>query len=149
MVSPRSSRRIGAVILALSAALCAGCGSQQHAAGAGAGAVAVNERDFHIGAPATLPAGEVALQVDNHGPDRHELIVARVGPAGAAALPLRADGLTLNEEALQKSEVGELEPGAPGSLRTLRLNLAPGHYVFFCNMAGHFLGGMHADVVVQ
>jgi uncharacterized cupredoxin-like copper-binding protein len=50
---------------------------------------------------------------------------------------------------LQNREVGELEPGAPGSVRTLRLHLAPGRYVFFCNMAGHFLGGMPADVVVQ
>jgi uncharacterized cupredoxin-like copper-binding protein len=148
MVSLRSRRRIAAFILALVGSACAGCGAQQRAAEPG-GAVAVNERDFHISAPARLRAGEVALRVDNHGPDKHELIVARVGPAGAAGLPLRADGLTLNEEALEKSEVGELEPGAPGSVRTLRLNLAPGHYVFFCNMAGHFLGGMHADVVVQ
>src|SRR5207245_6815528 len=93
--------------------------------------------------------GEVALRVHNQGPDKHELIVARVGTSGAAGLPLRADGVTLDEEAPQKAEVGELEPGAPGGVRTLRLKLAPGHYVFFCNMAGHFLGGMHADVVVQ
>jgi uncharacterized cupredoxin-like copper-binding protein len=50
---------------------------------------------------------------------------------------------------LQKRELGELEPCAPGSVQTLRLHLAPGRYVFFCNMAGHFLGGMHAEVVVQ
>ena len=148
MVSLSSRRRIGAVILASLAAPWVGCGTQKPAA-TGAGGLAVAERDFRISAPATLPAGEVTLRVRNRGPDRHELIVARVGPAGAAALPLRADGLTLDEEALQKREVGELEPGAPGSVRTLQLNLAPGHYVFFCNMAGHFLGGMHADVVVQ
>jgi uncharacterized cupredoxin-like copper-binding protein len=108
--------------------------------------VAVTERDFHISAPATIKAGEVAFTVRNEGPERHEFIVARVG---RSTLPLRADGLTLDEEALQKQEVGELEPGDPGAVRTLHLTLSPGRYVFFCNMAGHFLGGMRHEVVVQ
>jgi uncharacterized cupredoxin-like copper-binding protein len=34
-------------------------------------------------------------------------------------------------------------------VRTLRLKLTPGRYVFFCNMAGHYLGGMRHEVVVQ
>ena len=38
---------------------------------------------------------------------------------------------------------------APGAVRTLHLKLAPGRYIFFCNMAGHYLGGMHHEVVVQ
>jgi uncharacterized cupredoxin-like copper-binding protein len=50
---------------------------------------------------------------------------------------------------VQKQEVGELEPGDPGAVRTLRLKLSPGRYVFFCNMAGHYLGGMRHEVVVQ
>jgi uncharacterized cupredoxin-like copper-binding protein len=56
--------------------------------------------------------------------------------------------LTLNEEALQHSEPGALEPGQPGSTRDLRVHLAPGRYVLFCNMAGHYLGGMHSNLVV-
>ncbi len=106
----------------------------------------MSERDFHIAAPVTLHAGEVQFTVDNEGPERHEFIVAHVG---GSALPLRADGLTIDEEALQKDEVGELEPGEPGAVRTLRLKLTPGRYVFFCNMAGHYLGGMRHEVVVQ
>jgi uncharacterized cupredoxin-like copper-binding protein len=130
------------VLLALAGA---GCGSAQRAPSGGT-PVAVSERDFHISAPTTLTAGEVAFTVHNEGPERHEFIVARVDHP---TLPLRTDGLTLDEEKLQKQEVGELEPGAPGSVRTLRLKLAPGRYVFFCNMAGHFLGGMRHEVVVQ
>ena len=140
-------RRHSIAVAVLLPALAAGCGSAQRETTSGT--VGVTEKDFKISAPSRLASGEVALSVQNHGPDKHELIVARVGSAGAASLPLRADGVTLDEEALQKAEVGELEPGAPGSVRTLRLKLAPGHYVFFCNMAGHFLGGMHADVVVK
>jgi hypothetical protein len=140
-------RRLRAVLPVALAALAGGCGSSRPAKPAAA--IAVNEQDFHISAPARISTEEVSLRVHNRGPDRHEFIVARVGGRGAAGLPLRSDGLTLDEETLQKSEVGELEPGAPGSTRTLHLKLAPGRYVFFCNMAGHFMGGMHAEVVVQ
>jgi uncharacterized cupredoxin-like copper-binding protein len=109
--------------------------------------VSVAEKDFHISAPSTIRAGAVSFTVHNEGPERHEFIVARVG--GTSSLALRPDGLTIDEEALQKQEVGELEPGEPGTVRTLHLTLAPGRYVFFCNMAGHYLGGMRHEVVVQ
>ncbi len=36
------------------------------------------------------------------------------------------DGMTVNEEALKSSIVGALEPGAPGSVRELRVELTPG-----------------------
>jgi uncharacterized cupredoxin-like copper-binding protein len=127
------------------AMLAAGCGSAPKAADA-AHVVSVSERDFKISAPSRLTAGDAVLQVRNPGPDEHELIVARIGPLG---LPLRTDGLTLDEEALEHSELGALEPGAPGSERSLSVKLAPGRYEFFCNMAGHYKGGMHTEVVVQ
>src|SRR5439155_18551179 len=104
------------------------------------------ERDVHIAAQARLAAGEVTMTVHNEGPDAHELNVVR---ADRARLPLRSDGLTVDEEGLGKVIVGALEPGRPGSVRTLRLHLAPGRYVFLCNMAGHYLGGMHTTVVVS
>jgi uncharacterized cupredoxin-like copper-binding protein len=134
-------------------ALLAGALAVLAAAGCGAGAnaheavavAAVTERDFHIAAPAQLKAGDVALHVDNQGPDQHELIVA---PLHGAALPIRGDGYTVDEESLERSEPGVLEPGTPGADRTLTVHLTPGRYVFFCNMAGHYLGGMHTIVTV-
>ena len=57
--------------------------------------------------------------------------------------------MTVNEEALKSSIVGTLEPGAPGSVRELRVELKPGRYVLLCNMSGHFMGGMHTVVVAQ
>jgi uncharacterized cupredoxin-like copper-binding protein len=86
------------------------------------------------------------LSVHNRGPDDHELIVVR---ARDSALPLRADGVTVDEDALEPAKVGILEPGAPGSVRELRLRLAPGRYELFCNMAGHYLGGMYAELMVS
>jgi hypothetical protein len=105
----------------------------------------VTEKDFHITAPRRLPAGRVNLSVTNRGPDAHELIVAR---RGSGRLPLRSDGLTVDEEMIQYEEVDGLEPGEPGT-RQLSFRLTPGTYEVFCNMAGHYRGGMHRKFVVQ
>jgi len=142
----RSARLAGVGVLASLSLLAGGCGSNAHAP-KGATLVGINERDYHIGAQRQdLRAGLVDFAVDNHGPDAHELIVVR---AQGAQLPLRTDGLTVNEEALQHDEAGSLEPGQPGGVRHLLLRLAPGRYVLFCNMSGHFMGGMHTELVVR
>jgi uncharacterized cupredoxin-like copper-binding protein len=142
-------RRAAARSLLVVAALCAvtGC-SSGHDSGHAVGTVAnVTERDFHISvSPARVPAGNVDLSVHNHGPENHELIVVRVS---AAPIPLRKDGITVDEDALRHETMGALEPGAAGSVRQLRLRLKPGRYEVFCNMSGHYLGGMHADLTVS
>jgi uncharacterized cupredoxin-like copper-binding protein len=135
------SRLGGAAAVAL--LLATGCSTSQPAGGA---SVHVSERDFHVSAPASVPAGDVQLAVSNRGPEAHELIVVR---AHASGLPLRADGLTVNEEALDPVVAGTLEPGDPGSRRDLQVHLVPGRYELFCNMSGHYLGGMHTDLVVR
>jgi hypothetical protein len=122
----------------------AGCGSGRPAADAHATRIRVTERDFRISAPRHVRSGDLLLSVHNRGPDAHELIVVREG----SRLPLRRDGLTVSEEKLEPATVGGLEPGQPGSRRTLRLHLAPGTYELFCNMSGHYLGGMHTKLVV-
>jgi uncharacterized cupredoxin-like copper-binding protein len=108
--------------------------------------VQVNERDFAIKAPQHVSAGALTLRVRNHGPDAHELIVVKTRDG---RLPLRADGLTVDEDALEHATVGVLEPGQPGSLRELHLRLRPGRYVLFCNMSGHYLGGMRRVLEVR
>jgi uncharacterized cupredoxin-like copper-binding protein len=124
----------------------AGCGDGGHGDHqAAAHVVRVTERDFRISAPKHVRSGDLVLSVRNRGPDAHELIVVRDG----ARLPLRRDGSTVSEEKLEPVIVGALEPGQPGSNRKLRLHLAPGRYQLFCNMSGHYLGGMHAELVVQ
>jgi uncharacterized cupredoxin-like copper-binding protein len=133
----RTRRRLIALTLCPAAALSIfGCGSGSGSPPGGPHAQ-IRERDFKISAPQTLPAGRVALSVDNVGPDDHELIVVRA----SRSLPRRPDGLTLDEDAFEKQTVGVLEPGL-GS-RQLDVTLRPGRYVMFCNMQGHYLGGMH------
>lgn len=128
-----------AVVAVTSLAACSSGHSHRGAAGP---AVRVTERDFRISvAPARVHSGDVRLLVRNRGPDTHELIVVR-----AHGLPLRTDGLTVNEEAL--ATVGSVEGQAPGHVHEVRLHLKPGRYELFCNMAGHYLGGMRAVLVV-
>jgi uncharacterized cupredoxin-like copper-binding protein len=126
--------------------LACGCGGGGQPSGAGGAVLSVNDKDFAISAPAQVRAGFLTLRVHNLGPDQHELIVVQVGDR---RLPLRADGFTVDEDAIQRAEVGSLEPGVPGSQRDLQLHLTPGRYMLSCNMAGHYMGGVHASLVVS
>jgi len=130
----------------LGAVLVSGCGGSGNSAKTSPPVIRVSESDFHISAPSTLKAGEYTFRVHNKGPTDHEFIIA---PAPTGRLPLRPDGLTVDEEAFERVEPGSLEPGAPGAVRNLTVDLKPGRYVFFCNMEGHYMAGMHTDLVVQ
>src|SRR3954464_14793282 len=68
----------------------------------------VRERDFAISVPKTLPAGKRVLAVHNKGPVDHELIVVR----SSGHLPLRRDGLTVDEDAVERATAAALEPGS-------------------------------------
>ena len=127
----------------------AGCSAGQAGTRAAGTVLRVNEWDFGIKAPKHVTAGDYRLSVKNKGPDAHELIVVR---EQSGQLPLRPDGVTVDEELLEPDTLGTLEPGEPGDpggLRDLEVHLAPGRYVLFCNMSGHYLGGMHANLVVR
>jgi uncharacterized cupredoxin-like copper-binding protein len=102
-------------------------------------------RDFALEAPSRLAAGPLTLRVHNEGPDDHELLlVRRSGP-----LPMRADGLTIDEDGIEDDTVVALEPVEPGSVTELHVKLEPGRYEFVCNMLGHYMGGMHSTLVVS
>jgi uncharacterized cupredoxin-like copper-binding protein len=146
LVSNGSNRRSACALAAIVAGVAAIALSEAGGGNAASGSrvIQVRERDFRIAAPTHVRAGAVVLNVRNLGPENHELIVVR---SARGRLPLRSDGLTVDEETLQHAEAGALEPGRPGAVRDLRLNLSPGRYVLFCNMEGHYLGGMH--IVLQ
>jgi uncharacterized cupredoxin-like copper-binding protein len=123
-----------------------GCGGSSEKPGPTASVVAVAESDFHISAPEALKTGDYTFRVDNKGPTDHEFLVV---PTRTGRLPLRPDGLTVDEEAVERSEPGSLEPGAPGAVRDLTVQLKPGRYILFCNMEGHYMAGMHTELVVR
>jgi uncharacterized cupredoxin-like copper-binding protein len=131
-----------AAVIAL--AVFAGCGSPgSKPAGP---ALRVTVRDFEIDAPRTVRAGKVTMAVHNTGPDTHEVFVVQ---ADDPALPLRKDGITVDEEAIEPHSAGEIEGTQAGRTSTGTFDLNPGRYELICNMAGHYRAGMHATLVVR
>ena len=93
----------------------------------------------------TVGTGDVVMRVHNDAPVTHEFVVVRTD-LPADGLPIGPDGLSVNEEWL--SAMGELDEVPATKISSLALNLPPGRYVFFCNLEGHYLGGMHAVLEV-
>jgi hypothetical protein len=120
--------------------------SAAHASSGGGPLVRITESDFRIKAPKLIRAGQVRLRIHNIGPDTHELLLVRIGKD---SLPLRHDGLTVDEDALEPLHPVVVEGMERGRGDEVRVNLAAGRYVLFCNMAGHYLSGMHTRVIVR
>jgi len=97
---------------------------------------------------AVVPAGTVSFRLLGQGPTTHEFIVVRTDRS-PDKLPLQRDGLTVNEEAFGVELVDEAEGLDIDDRQTLDLRLAPGHYVMYCNLEGHYLGGMYAALTVH
>ncbi|HEY7074538.1 MAG TPA: hypothetical protein VH418_04185 [Solirubrobacteraceae bacterium] len=131
------------VVIALLAAGCAGGASP---AAHGDAPVQVTERDFRISAPRQVRAGDVRFEVHNRGPVAHEFIVVKLA---GARLPLRRDGITVDEDAVEARTAATLEPQRAGATTDVQARLTPGRYELLCNMAGHYRGGMHAALVVR
>ena len=97
---------------------------------------------------AVVPAGTVSFRILNQGPTTHEVIVVRTDRA-PDKLPLQRDGLTVDEEGEGIDFLDEVEGLDIDDRETLDLNLTPGHYVLYCNLEGHYLGGMYAAFAVR
>jgi uncharacterized cupredoxin-like copper-binding protein len=105
--------------------------------------------DFEVrGDAAVVPAGTVSFRILNQGPTTHQLIVVRTD-LDPDKLPLQRDGLTVNEDAPGIDLLDEVGGLDIDDRQSLVLELAPGHYVLYCNLEGHYLGGMHASLTVR
>ena len=94
----------------------------------------------------TIPAGRVTFAVVNDSKDIiHEMIVSPVA-ADAKELPYLTDENRVDEEkAGHLGEVAELDPGKGGALT---VDLTAGSYILYCNIPGHFIGGMWTMLTV-
>ena len=105
-------------------------------------------QDFRITPSlSTIRPGAVALLVHDKGPSTHEFVIVRTD-LPSDQLPLRPDGLRVDEDSPQLRRVDELSELDIGDRAQLIISLSPGKYVFFCNLEGHYLGGMHAQLQV-
>jgi uncharacterized cupredoxin-like copper-binding protein len=106
----------------------------------------VTLHDFRMDASVqAVDDSHVVFQVHNAAPATHEFVVVPTD-LPADALPLAPDGLTVDEDAFHS--VGEISEVPAGTSATLEIHLPPGRYVFFCNLEGHYLGGMHGALQV-
>jgi len=110
--------------------------------------VDVHEHDFGLTTNAPLVhAGYVTFRVHNTGASTHEFIVARTDVA-ADALPLQKNDISVNEDSSRIHEVGSLSEIRLNATRNLTLKLPAGNYVLFCNLSGHYRGGMYTLLTV-
>jgi uncharacterized cupredoxin-like copper-binding protein len=94
----------------------------------------------------SIPAGKVTFTVTNDSKGTiHEMLVAPINDRNAV-LPFLENENRLDEEATNDlGEVPELDPGKSGSLT---VELKPGLYVLYCNIAGHYMAGMWSTLEV-
>ncbi len=106
------------------------------------GPVSVQLTEWKIAPSATAAkAGKVTFDVKNAGAAPHEMIVLKTDkPAGSLGTGARIS------EKTSVGEVGELQSGKSGSVT---LNLTKGNYVLICNIAGHYMAGMHTAFTVS
>jgi uncharacterized cupredoxin-like copper-binding protein len=128
---PSLRRGLGALLLAVSLGVLAGCSGGAHAATANAVAPAatrvdVTETEFSIAMPSTLAAGSYTFAVRNAGAAVHDLVVSQNGRdvATSATIP-------------------------PGGSASLSVTLQRGTYVFYCNIDAHREHGMQRTVQVS
>ncbi len=95
----------------------------------------------------TVPAGKVTFNVKNDAKDlQHEMLVSPVKDENTVLPFVEAENRVDEEKSGDLGEVSELDPGKSGSLT---LDLAPGTYILFCNIPGHYGAGMWTTIVVQ
>ncbi len=133
------TRSVVGVLVGVAAVLLAGCGSD---AGASGNEVAVELADYSIEPEAkTADAGSVTLSVHNGARQTHEFVVLRTDRA-PDALPTDAAGNVEEEGAEDLEVVDEVEDVEGDATESLTVDLEPGHYVFVCNLPGHYAQGM-------
>jgi uncharacterized cupredoxin-like copper-binding protein len=134
--------------LILLVAVFAGCSTGAASSAAGT-RIDVTMKDFAIKVSRhSVPAGTVVLHVTNDGPSTHEINVDRTHYRGGK-IPLQRDGLTAAEDASGLHRIDSIEQVDLHRTEDLTLHLKPGRYVLWCNLEGHYLGGMHATFDVR
>jgi uncharacterized cupredoxin-like copper-binding protein len=97
----------------------------------------------------TAKSGKTAIEAPNEGTVEHELVVFKTN-LNPAKLPTESNG-GVDEEKLDEIAEGEGEVSdvAAGETKSGNFDLAPGKYVIFCNLPGHYAQGMYGALTVS
>jgi uncharacterized cupredoxin-like copper-binding protein/mono/diheme cytochrome c family protein len=110
--------------------------------------VSVSLEEYTVSAdPASIAAGAVNFNVSNDGTIVHNFRVIQTDLA-PEALPIAADGLTVDEGAVTVAGGFTNTLAAEGEQLTPIQQLAPGSYVLICNISGHYEQGMRTAFTV-
>ncbi len=105
--------------------------------------------DFFTPKDATAKAGSVTISTANTGQLVHEMVLAKT-EADPSKLPTTSDG-GVDEAKLESAgqDAGEIADVAPGGTKKGAFKLAPGRYVMFCNVPGHYAAGMYGTITAK
>jgi uncharacterized cupredoxin-like copper-binding protein len=97
--------------------------------------------------PKQVPHGNVKFNVTNLASNLvHEVILARIKDENQV-LPFDQNRSKVDvESVLTLGSVAEINPNKSASLT---LDLAPGKYILYCNIAGHYMAGMWTVIEVK
>ena len=127
---------------AVPASTTAAASKQATAKTSSGGAIPVDLTDFKIQPAATkIKAGKTEFKVTNTGKMPHEFVVIDTSKPAA--------DLGKGSRVPEKGNIGETGNLKPGQSKVLVLNLKKGHYAVICNDPGHYMAGMHKDLLVS
>jgi uncharacterized cupredoxin-like copper-binding protein len=135
--------RVGPALMTL-ALLVAACANPAAEAPSGSQVVAeLADYKITVNVP-SVKAGQIKIGVRNLGAMEHSFQVLKTDvpqdklPVDGASAKAKEDG-----------KVGEIASIPVGKSAAVTLDLAPGKYVFICNVAGHYSLGMHTGFTVD
>jgi uncharacterized cupredoxin-like copper-binding protein len=111
-----------------------------------AGPQTISLSEFKVDVATTFKAGKTDFAIANNGIAPHELLVFKSDLA-PAAYPTDAAG-DIKEDGAGVTLLSDGDNIDPGGTQARSVDLAPGTYLFVCNIAGHFKQGMFKVVTV-
>lgn len=97
--------------------------------------------------PKSVAHGKVKFFVSNKSKDViHEMILSPVADVTKPLPYIDKDNKVDEEASIHLGEVSELDPGKSG---TLIVDVKPGKYILYCNIAGHYMAGMWTTLDVK
>ena len=111
-----------------------------------AGGNTIGLSEWKVDVASTIKSGKSTFTISNAGTIPHELLVLKSG-LEPSAYPTDAVG-DIIEDGAGVTLLSDGENVDPGGSQVRTIDLAPGTYLFVCNITGHFKAGMFTVVTV-